>query len=306
MRVRKVVCALLGILWCNTMVGSVHAEPAEVGPDVDQAEQGAPPECGEALENGRRARSEGKLKAASELFSECSKLACGPAVTQECTNHYTALQRALPSVTLIAREGERRLPEARVLDDGQLIAEKLDGRAVSVDPGPHVFEFQIAGKEPVTVHSYLAEGEKGKLVIAQFPEPQLPAVVEAQPAPVASAPPLTPLPPSPPPRRTIPVTVWIFGGTGVAALAGGTVLRVLADREFKDLEKGCKPNCTDDETDPARTKYILSTGAFGLGAAALVTASVFLLVRPSADVSNTGLVLAPTKSGMVGGWIGNF
>lgn len=286
------VALAAGVLSCLS-VQIASAEPS--APTSAASPENA--DCESAISRGRALREKGQLKAASDLFIVCSQPSCPGSVSQECTTLFSETQKLRPSVALVAKDKDRQLVDARVLMDGELLAERLDGRAVLIDPGPHEFRFEVAGRPPVVIQALIAEGEKNKVLVAEFSS--------SDPAPPAMPAPAVPAEQSGSSHRITP-GVYVLGGVAVVAAIGGTTLRLIADSEFRDLERTCKPYCTEDDKSPTKTKYVLSTVAFGVGAAALVSAGVMYLVTGHSRSNESAIAVVPTSTGAIGTWSGRF
>ncbi|MGC4063422.1 MAG: hypothetical protein QM784_01960 [Polyangiaceae bacterium] len=271
-----------------------------------QSESKPEPNCVQNFEDGQRLRKEGKLKSAAEALIACSQPVCPAFIAKECTNLYTETQASLPSVTVRASDGQGQiLTNVEVYLDGTLVTKTLDGRALTLDPGVHEFRFETEGKPSLTSKVLVAEGEKNKVVSADFPAPQ------AEPAkgtdkPLGSE--------SQPPQRSVksgpPIAAYVVGGVGIAAVGAGVALRLIADSKYDDYEKTCSPNCSQSNVDSLDTKYTLSFVALGVGGAAIVTSGVLLLLHGSSGTTEnapqTGFAVAPTPSGMFAAWNGKF
>ena len=73
--------------------------------------------------------------------------------------------------------------------DGQVVEERLDGKAVPIDPGEHVVRFETAGANPGQEAELLVtQGEKNRKVVASF----LPPKVAPPPTPVPTTEPAKP------------------------------------------------------------------------------------------------------------------
>ena len=120
------------------MIGAIAWGGAARADDVDV--------CASASEKGQELRDQAKLTAARELFVTCAAARCPAIVQKDCATWLAAVDEALPSVAIHARDGAGRdLTEVRVTVDGSTLIEKLDGRARSLDPGAHTFVFEAAG-----------------------------------------------------------------------------------------------------------------------------------------------------------------
>jgi hypothetical protein len=83
---------------------------------------------------------------AREKFAVCAAAECPPVVQGDCAGWLASVEKALPSVVLMAKDdGGASLIDVKVTMDGQPFLKRLDGRAVSVDPGPHTFRFEGPG-----------------------------------------------------------------------------------------------------------------------------------------------------------------
>ncbi|HET9955064.1 MAG TPA: hypothetical protein VFQ61_11195 [Polyangiaceae bacterium] len=305
---RIVESRCFGMLTCVGLVLALHPSRARAA-DSDQ--------CIDSFEQAQELRKRGKFVAATEQLIRCSQLSCPAFIVKDCTSWFGEVQAAQPSVVLSARQGAQTLNDVQVFADNVLLSERLDGRSLPIDPGQHEFRFQAAGKEPVLVSVLIIEGEKHKPVIAEFPAPA-PAIVESVPKPGESpaAPPdarvssdkssvATSSDASLPERgRSVPVASYILGGAGLLAVGGGVVLRVIGANQFDDLKNSCGTTCATGDVDDVKTKYTLSKVAFGVGAAALITAGALYFVNPSKSSPASSAwfiapVIAPSGVGTV-------
>jgi hypothetical protein len=222
--------------------------------------------CATASEKGQELRDQGKLRAARELFVTCAAAECPAIVQRDCTAWLASVDEKLPSVALHARDRRGRdLTEVRVTIDGEVVAERLDGRALVLDPGAHTFRFAAAGAPEVEQKLLLREGEKGRLVD------------------VVLGPPEAPKPPKIEERRfSIPAASWVLGAValgGFGALAG---FGVSAKSAVDDMRASCAPGCAPERVDAARRDMILANVGLGVGVAALGAAVVIAAVHDSA------------------------
>jgi hypothetical protein len=181
--------------------------------------------------------------------------------------------------TLVFRAKDPRGEDAinvRVLCDGGMLTEQLDGTALSVNPGPHTFRFEINGVAPFERTLVVGEGEKNRLVLGEAP-------VLVPPKPGVA-------PPPPPPRpvdtggRASNIPGIVALGIGVAATVPMTVYWVLGTRDVGDMRASCAP-AADGPGCPAsrinRDRLELVTGDVFLGVAVVgvITGTVLLLTR---------------------------
>jgi hypothetical protein len=163
--------------------------------------------CIAAADRGQELRDEGKYGAAREAFVACARDACPAVIAKSCLRWLTDLDAALPTVVIGARDAEGRdVAAARVLVDGVVVAEKLDGMPRSIDPGPHVVRVEREGSAPSEVHVVVRAAEKGRAIVATLaplaaPPAAVPPHGTAPPSPAEPEPSATP-PPEPP--RSLP------------------------------------------------------------------------------------------------------
>src|SRR5205807_1214100 len=99
--------------------------------------------CVAASTEGQSLRDAGKLKAARDQFVSCARDQCPTVVRRYCADWLTDVERRLPSIVLRAQTSDGRdVTDARVMLDGQPLAEGLGGTAITVDPGAHDVRYQ--------------------------------------------------------------------------------------------------------------------------------------------------------------------
>jgi hypothetical protein len=278
----------------------------------------APAACLSAR-NGAEARTEaGRLLEARELLLSCAKPSCGASAMQQCSARLLRLESDIPSVVPVVTnpEGEPVI-DVEVRSEGTLLASRLDGRGLLVDPGVHEFSFSAGDRVFATRKIMIVEGQRNRPIAVSLPQPSPP------PTPAASAPAEAPEPerttepeappPVAPPRRErhgpSPV-VYGLGGLGLAALGAGALLTFWGNRDNAALAS-CSPTCIPADTDHIRALYLASDITFGVGAAALGAAAVlFFTTRSRSDAHPTQAAyvfsLEPTRGGSLASIAGTF
>ena len=71
--------------------------------------------------------------------------------------------------------------------DGQPIAERLEGTALSIDPGAHTFTFETAGQANIEKQFVVHEGEKDRRERIVFGAPMVTAAPTPRPAPILAS-----------------------------------------------------------------------------------------------------------------------
>ena len=187
--------------------------------------------CLGASEKGQRARAAGKLREAREQFLLCGGEGCPAMVRRDCTQWQGEVMSTLPSVVLGAKDKQGRdLFDVTVTMDGEVVARKLDGKAVAIDPGPHTFKFEIPGSTPVIERALVKEGEKTRVITVSFVEGGAAAAGDGG-APATDVDHKTP----PAAEGGHTVLPWVVVGVGAATVIVGIVIVLAAP----SLPAGC-------------------------------------------------------------------
>jgi hypothetical protein len=222
--------------------------------------------CIDAHVAAQREQRAGRLLLAREQALVCSRSGCPEVLVAECTQIRATLDEATPSVVFAVKdELGADVALARVFDGDRLLTERLDGKAVEVDPGVHRFRVEIEGQTPRSETVLLREGERLRRVT--FGEERVPSQEDnALPtAPRASSGP-SPL-------------FWLLGAagiTGVGLFAGLGGAGLVQRGKLEDL--GCKPSCPADEVDAMRQLFLGADVSLGLGLASLAAATIVFFV----------------------------
>lgn len=170
--------------------------------------------CTEAAESGQRARAEGKLRTAQTQFAVCQSQDCPALVRQDCSKWAVDVRAVMPSIVVDARDAAGRdLADVTVLVDNEVIVATIDGKAIPIDPGPHVLKFQHAGIAKVE-NAIIKEGMKSRIFTVRFED---------------GAPPPPPPSRAPEPRPSVLTGghtpwPWVVVGVGGAAIVTGIVM----------------------------------------------------------------------------------
>ena len=190
--------------------------------------------------------------------------------------------------------------------DGALLTEKLEGRALRVEPGSHTFTFTAAGNPVVTETFVLKEGEKERrerIVIGAATKPG-PAATPS----ISSA----SSPPPVPASTGWTSTRWVgvgLAGAGVIGLGVGSVFGLLTGSAWGNAKDACggdTTHCRDvssatSDKNSATSDSTISTIGFAAGGALLVGGAVLFIVGARHDASTTGVVVTPAVAPGQGG-----
>ncbi len=242
-------------------------------PSVARAE-----DCIAAYEQTQTARKDGKLMTARKEAAICARADCPALLARDCSKWIGELDASIPTVVLDARSAKgTELVDVKVKVDGQPLVEKIDGKAIQVDPGARTFVFEAAGAPSVEKMVVVREGEKNRRISVTI---------------------ATDDPPKPPKDAAgpIPIGVWIFGGVSVAALATSAIFAIDGLGKKSDLD-GCKPHCSSSDVDAMSARFTFADVALGAGIMA-GAAAVWLYLTRQETGRGSEVVIAPT--GVVG------
>jgi hypothetical protein len=229
--------------------------------------------CVKKHESAQISRRDGKLRAANAALITCSRAVCPAAIRSDCGEWLAEVERSMPTVVLAVRSPKGDESVGRVLMDGEVFATRLDGQPLEVDPGAHVFRFEIPPYEPIEERTIIRTGEKNR---------ELLVTVGKVPGPDAGRPSIgvTPLPPIEE-YRPVPAAAWALGAVALAGLGafgglGGSGLAMKSS-----LSSSCAPFCTNDQIQPLRARFLAADISLGVAVAAATAAIVVLVRRPA-------------------------
>jgi hypothetical protein len=265
-------CAAL----CLVAAPTLWAPPAAA--DVTKAQ------CIQANTEGQSLRRAGRIAEAREQLRICGDPRCPGILHTDCTKRLDELEEAQPTVVFHAKDGSGQdLSAVKVAIDGRPLADKLDGTALLVDPGEHVFTFTAPGEDPVTKTFVLQEGAKGR-------QEQIVIGKPAPPGDDSRPPPVDKLAKKDEAggmgaQKFMALTVGVVGVAGVAV---GAIFGATANSQWSqaqnDCGSGCGPNSVaQGQRSDALSNATVSTVGFGVGAAAIAASLILWLSAPSPD-----------------------
>jgi hypothetical protein len=270
------------LLLTATLVASSAAHRAARG-DVTES-------CVAAYEKFQQLRQEGKLGASREQLVQCLQPGCPNVVKKDCSQWLTELDAMTPTVIVKARNAAGKdVLTVRVLVDGAVLMDSLDGKPHAIDPGVHVFRYENGG-DAMDERIVIQEGEKNRVVTAQFaPQRALPAQT-----------PTAPVAPHTPPRSA--TVGYALLGAGVAGAAGFVAFAALGQHDLSEMRKdksdgGCAPDCDQSRVDSARTKIVVADVCLGMGLVAAGLGTFILLKPQSATATGLQVGVRPSAGG---------
>lgn len=228
--------------------------------------------CLDAAEEGQKLRDSGAYRHARERFIACAADECPGEVRKGCVGWLGELDKLIPTVVFGARAHGKEVSDVRVSVDGELVAERIDGKPVALDPGEHHFRFERPGETAIDETAVVMAGEKERLIAVQFgvdllplpPPPPTPTAIPMEPkaAPVASR------------AQSTPAAAYALGAIGLATLAAGAVLDV-SGYVFLQQCSG-DASCTAGH-ERAEVEWRFVTGDILLGAAVVSSVAAWVL-----------------------------
>jgi hypothetical protein len=277
-----------------------------MGAAAPSAAQPAAPskkECAAAYEDTQALRRDGRLAEAQKRALACTQDACPDVVKQDCTRWLAEIETNQPTVVFEAfdtRGAETASVEVSV--DGAKLLERLDGKAVAVDPGERVFRYQLVdgSSAPVETRVVVREGEKNRKLTVRFAGAGGAAVGSEYQGGEGEG--------DAGSGGGVPTLAWVLGGVGVVGIGAFATLGVLAlnekaNREAPVAEGGCAPNCSDDQVSSVRSKLVLADVSLGVGVAALGVATyLFIASRKDAPAASQSALRVQGGAVPGGGW----
>ena len=237
-------------------------------------------QCAESYEAAQERRAAGDLQSALEQLKLCVRDECLDFMRADCSTWMGQVEAAMPTVVFAARRDGWDLSQVKVLRDGEVLTEVLDGTPISLNPGHYQFQFEAVGSPTEARELVIRAGEKNRIVRVEF------SALQAAEPPPGSSPPRQ-QPPSEPATadgasNTMPI---VLGAVGLAGVAGFATFAVLGREQESDLQASCAPECTDSEVAPVRTKYLVADISLGVGVLGLAASTYFFLQGPPAKES---------------------
>ncbi|HKP60997.1 MAG TPA: hypothetical protein VJV78_29910 [Polyangiales bacterium] len=235
-------------------------------------------DCLNANERSIALRSQHQLRAARAELLVCAAPTCPEDIRNECARRVADVNAAMPTIVFEARDiRDNDLSAVAVSMDGHSLVQRLEGTALSIDPGEHQFVFSAQNVAPVQKTLIIREGEKGrreKVIlggevmapnqVAAAQTIQTPQPVEQADSDEASA------------RQTRRIIGIAVGGAGIVSLSIALAEQLTAldrDQKSKEAAENDDPQSQEDaqilhdQAKQAQTYAIIfgSVGAVALG-----------------------------------------
>jgi hypothetical protein len=209
---------------------------------VAQAADPTTADCLAATESAVTLGNAHKLRAERAQLLTCAAASCPVDIRKDCVGRVEAVNGQIPTLIFAAKDASGAdVSAVKVTMDGEVLAERLEGTALSVDPGAHTFTFETAGQPLVTKTLTILQAQKDRRELVTFGTP-------------TTAPGPSPLQPNGPEptsssstaeghglgtQRTIGLVV---GGIGVVGLGVGAAFGAIAMSQKADAQNACPSN----------------------------------------------------------------
>jgi hypothetical protein len=240
---------------------------AEAADDVKRA-------CVDANEQAQISEQAGRLREARELARSCISDSCPAIVRQDCSRLWTALIENVPTIIVDARDASgAETVDVRVYVDGTLLADRLDGRELELDPGARTLRFESRDGRDVSEQKLVVkQAEKRRRVAVDF------STTHAAAAPASA---VATREPAEPVRRSSTLLPYALGA--LTAVAGGTfaTFAIVGHSKETGLASSCAPRCTEDQVAPLHREYLVANVALAVAVTAFVGTVVAVWVGRS-------------------------
>jgi hypothetical protein len=260
-------------------------------------------DCLSANSSAVQLRNDNKLRAARGELLVCAAASCPADVRKECLRRVDEVNAQVPTIIFEVKEAAsgKDLSAVKVTMDGQPLADRLEGTALSVDPGEHTFTFETAGQPAVQKQFLIREAQKDRRESVTFGE-AAPLIQQPPPPPL-----LEPVAPSSG-LGAQKVVAIVAAGVGVVGVAVGSIFGAMAFSKKNDAQSVCPGDCPDqsgiNKWNDAKSTAQISDVAFVIGGVGLVGGAVlwFTAKSPSSEGLSAQVRFGPGSVQVNGAW----
>lgn len=226
-----------------------------------------------------------------ELASADARSANEAEVVEQAGRRLSELKGRLPKVVV---ERGTNADTATITLDGVALGDQVIGKAMNVDPGPHVITARAIGFDSFRTTVRVEEAETKTIEVALTP------IAEPKPPPPPIGGPGTE--PSP------PIAAYVAGGIGVVALGTAGVMYALTLGPKNELERECHdgvcPENLEDTHKRGETYATIGNVSLAVGVVGLGLGAVFYLTHEQDNITG----FRPGAPDSLAGWsyVGRF
>lgn len=281
-------------------------------------------ECVDANDSAQDLRRAGKLIEAREQLVLCASASCPGPVREDCAPRLEEVNKAMPTLVFEVRDVIGfEVKGVGVTMDGAWFSSTLDGTAFVINPGKHVFSFEVDGFDRQDKTLVVREGVKDRRDVVVLravararpiqeaaktttATPPLPPTAEATPAPVSTTE-TSPVAstPSGSAKRTVAYVALGVGGVGVAVgvVAGLAALSVQRSLQNECPNKICVSISSIRDLDHFHSLTTVSTVGYVIGLAGIAGGAALWLTEPTTKAStgaSARIWIGPATAGFAG------
>ena len=213
--------------------------------------------CFDSYERTQRLRKDGKLVEAGDQAAICAADSCPGMIKTDCARWKNEIAKVTPTVVFAAEDDQGKdVAATTVFVDDRKVADSIDGKPVTLDPGPHKVRFE-SGDRKTEVTVQVAAGDSSRRIAGTLVAPPPPA-------------------PPPPQHRRIPRVSLALGGVAAVGLVSFASFAIAGE-----VQQGCSPRCQPGQISAMRTEYAIADVSWITGLAALGGGVIFWMVQPS-------------------------
>jgi 5-hydroxyisourate hydrolase-like protein (transthyretin family) len=218
-------------------------------------------------EEAQLMRLRGRYTAARESLLRCTQMQCPALIAKDCIALLGEVDASLPSVVFAVSDAAGAdLVDVRVSANGRVLAPRLEGRAITLDPGVYTLRFEAAGYATAQQVVTVLEGQKQRLIRVQLAPAEEGAALTSE---TASTPTRAQRAARHQSRQAI--VSYALGGSALAVLGAGVALGVVGKRKYDDCKR--TEACTEDEISKGKALYTTADIAFGVSAGLAIAAT---------------------------------
>jgi hypothetical protein len=269
----------------------------------------APKACVVAWRNADTLAKDGQLRAAKTQMLKCAHYTCGGALSKECSRRVVEIEADTPTIVpVVKNDSGEAITDLQLAMDGEVLATKIDGRAIMVDPGTHEFTFQTDKNVYGSYKAVILQGQRnrpievtlraedrrplvkrrdmpGSLTAAAMRQERMRQEQEMSDRPEVN---FVPDEGEEPQGRRFTSGTLGLAGVGVLGLAGYSLGNYTGNKENKALND-CSPNCSVDSVNRVQNFYNVAKISLGVGIAALAGAT-YLYLTSAPDEPQLALI----------------